>query len=571
MPTITLQQGLNGYTGTQDTHVNWMNPSTSFNQSYVSVDRKTGNNGKSQGLLQFTGLDLPDGALVTSAVLTLNTLDPGAGATLYQMTRAWSEASTYDSLGSGVQVGVETDPDPEAVTGFVSNTGLINIDVKDSLQSWADGAPNYGWYLKPSSGSNDGWDFSSSEGTVKPKLTVTYTLDGTIPPSFNPEPEPEPVPPNLNPEPEPEPVPPNLNPEPEPQPPPPAPLPPDPDPTSPFSGTVLPKVETASMRLGSGFADGDVADDPTIWFDQLTPSRSVVIGVGKDTSAGGLYVFDLAGNIINTAGTNQPLNNVDLRYDFKLGASSIVLVGATNRATDSIDFWRFNPTSRDLEPIGSVATGFSDVYGFTMSEVNGVYSAYVSNPTNGDVRQFKLDGSSGTIQATVTRTLDVGTSTIEGMVVDDQTGHLYVAQETGSIWKYGPTGTTREQVDSVSSAQLSADIEGLAIYYATGGEGYLLASSQGSSSFAAYDRGPGNDYLGSFKVGATSTIDAVTGTDGMDVTNLPLGSAFPNGAVVVHDHTNTGGTSSNFKLVDWAQVANLGGLTIDRTVHDWMV
>jgi len=111
----------------------------------------------------------------------------------------------------------------------------------------------------------------------------------------------------------------------------------------------------------------------------------------------------------------------------------------------------------------------------------------------------------------------------------------------------------------------------MTIYYASGGQGYLIASSQGSDQFAVYDRqftaGTANAHVVDFTIGAGAGIDAVADTDGIDVTSADLGGLFDDGVFLAHDGTNTGGAISNIKLVDWADVADEGGasLTIDTT------
>jgi hypothetical protein len=49
-------------------------------------------------------------------------------------------------------------------------------------------------------------------------------------------------------------------------------------------------------------------------------------------------------------------------------------------------------------------------------------------------------------------------------------------------------------------------------------------------------------------------IDGVTNTDGIDVTNVSLGSAFPFGMFVVQDGTNPG-ANQNFKFIPWERIA----------------
>ncbi|MFD0462847.1 phytase [Microvirga aerilata] len=203
----------------------------------------------------------------------------------------------------------------------------------------------------------------------------------------------------------------------------------------PFLGSVSPTGETATMLGTSDY--GDVADDPAIWVDKTDPARSLVIGTNKDPSRGGLYIFDLQGKILDSTTAGQEYNNVDLRYDFRLGGQLVDLVGATNRETNSIDFFAVDPTSRELNPVGSVPTGLSNIYGFTMGHTaDGKYYGFVSTK-DGTVRQFELEDSSSRVGGNAVRTFDVGSGWVEGMVADDQTGALYLAEENVGIWKYG--------------------------------------------------------------------------------------------------------------------------------------
>lgn len=131
------------------------------------------------------------------------------------------------------------------------------------------------------------------------------------------------------------------------------------------------------------------------------------------------------------------------------------------------------------------------------------------------------------------REFDVGTQP-EGCVADDVLGHLYVGEEDVAIWKYGAepgAGSARTQLDHTGQGgNLVADVEGLAIYHAGPDRGYLLSSSQGNSTVVIYTREGANTLVGKFAVVENGTVDAVTGTDGLDVTNFALGPAFPAGA-----------------------------------------
>ena len=137
------------------------------------------------------------------------------------------------------------------------------------------------------------------------------------------------------------------------------------------------------------------------------------------------------------------------------------------------------------------------------------------------------DGGSGKVTGTKVRQFDVGTW-VEGCVADDALGKFYIAEETVAIWKYVAElgdGEARVRVDkTVKGGHLTADIEGLAIYSAADGRGYLLASSQGSNTFVIYERGGTNAYAGTFLI-----ADGVNDTDGIEVRSASFGPAFPKG------------------------------------------
>jgi 3-phytase len=141
-------------------------------------------------------------------------------------------------------------------------------------------------------------------------------------------------------------------------------------------------------------------------------------------------------------------------------------------------------------------------------------------------------------------------SQVEGCVVDDILGYFYLSEEAVGIWKFNAEPNGGEEghlIDTVANGLLTPDIEGLTIYYANKTEGYLLVSNQGSSNFIVYDRA-GNSAL---------RIDKVEDTDGIDVVNLSLNSAFPHGLFVTQDGDNTDPEENqNFKLVPWEQIAD---------------
>jgi 3-phytase len=249
---------------------------------------------------------------------------------------------------------------------------------------------------------------------------------------------------------------------------------------------VSPIVETSPVH-----SSGDAADDLCIWIHPTNTGLSTIIGTDKQS---GLMVYDLNGNEIQYL-TDGQMNNVDIRYNFPLGSESVAIVAASDRLNNSIAFYKVNPSSRELENIyaGTLFSGLT-VYGLCLyhSPISDKYYCFV-NSNQGEVEQWEIyDNGSGLVTGILVRSFDVGDQ-VEGCVTDDALANLYIGEEDVGIWKYGAEpgdGATRRLVDSTSpEGNLTADVEGLTIYYVDISIKYLIASSQGSNNFVIYDLG----------------------------------------------------------------------------------
>jgi len=320
--------------------------------------------------------------------------------------------------------------------------------------------------------------------------------------------------------------------------------------------TVEASVETDPMDTF-----GDSADDPAIWVHPTDPAKSLVIGTNKKA---GLVVFNLDGKEVQFVQAGR-VNNVDVRYGFDLNGRQVDIVAASNRSFNSISVYTVDPDSLRIKDIAArtIRTGLDEVYGFCLyqSSVNGKTYAFI-NSKDGDLEQWELFASSESkIDARKVRAMKVGRQT-EGCVADDELGYLYVGEETYGIWKYyadPERGNTRKLIADTTSPYMIPDIEGLAIYYAANGGGYLLASVQGDNAYAVFERGGKNSFLGCFRIVDGEYADATEETDGIDVINMALNENFPNGFFIAQDgynKTNGADTTQNFKMVPWERVAN---------------
>jgi 3-phytase len=301
--------------------------------------------------------------------------------------------------------------------------------------------------------------------------------------------------------------------------------------------------------------DGDAADDPAIWAHPRDPGRSVILGTDKK---GGLALYDLAGTQLQYLPAGE-FDNVDLRTGFRLGGRLVTIVTAGDRRDNSIAIYRLDEASRRLVEVAAreLHPGV-DTYGSCMyhSRRTGRLYYLVTSKT-GDVEQWELYERAAGVDGRRVRRFRLGSQT-EGCVADDELGSLFLSEERQGIWRYDAEPDARGPgtlVDRTHGAgHLSADVEGLTIAHGAPGSGFLIASSQGDSSFRVYRREAPNDYLGAFRIRPGGEVDGVEHTDGIDVTTTGLGAGFADGVFVAQDGRNQGG-NQNFKLVPWSRIA----------------
>jgi 3-phytase len=180
-----------------------------------------------------------------------------------------------------------------------------------------------------------------------------------------------------------------------------------------------------------------------------------------------------------------------------------------------------------------------------------------SGPRLGYLGQYRLeDDGTGRVKAIFVRYFGSfsGSGEIEAVVVDDEAGYIYYADEGDGIHKYHA-----DPDDSASATELAhfgrtgfrGDREGLAIYRGRDGTGYIVCTDQiaGNSESHVYRREgePGQPHnhhrlLWIFRGGADTT-------DGLEITSRSLGPQFPDGLIVA---MNSKGR--NFLLYRWGDV-----------------
>ncbi|HEY0464079.1 MAG TPA: phytase, partial [Polyangiaceae bacterium] len=253
------------------------------------------------------------------------------------------------------------------------------------------------------------------------------------------------------------------------------------------------------------------------------------------------------------------LNNVDLRDGFQLAGSGVPLVTAGNRTDNSIGIFALDPATRQLRDVAARKITTITTYGSCMykSPVSGKYYYFV-DAKDGNIQQWELFATAaGTVDATKVRDLHQLASQPEACAVDDEAKALFVGEEATGVWRFDaePNVTSGSGFDGVLIAStapgghLVRDVEGVAIAKTSATGGYIFVSNQGVSTYSVFSREAPYSYVKTFRVErGAACVDAVTGSDGIEVSTANLGPAFPHGVFVTQDDSNDG-LNQNFKLV----------------------
>jgi len=197
VPTIvTLQRGLNGYTGVQDTYLHSWYPDTNYNTRSTMSIRPA----QISSLIRFELQNyVPANATIQKAMLYLYAASSGGNlmtSDIYKVLRPWNAAqATWRLAGSGTPWavagcdGVGTDRASTLVDRERMHTanGWYTYNVSDLVREWiADPGSNYGVVVKSYYHTATQFDMATSEHLTqfyRPKLVIYYVIDNAATPT----------------------------------------------------------------------------------------------------------------------------------------------------------------------------------------------------------------------------------------------------------------------------------------------------------------------------------------------------------------------------------------------------
>jgi 3-phytase len=295
-----------------------------------------------------------------------------------------------------------------------------------------------------------------------------------------------------------------------------------------------------------------------LWLHPTVPGRSLILATDKIEGTGGLYVFGLDGALLQSIAPLDRPNNVDVEYGLMApgGATDIAVV--TERMQHRLRVFAIPPDGpplKDLAPMGlPVLEGqqgaFAEPMGIAMYRRpgDGAVFAIVAPKLGGPSEylwQYRLAFVEGALRATLVRRFGAFSERgpvpgepgeIEAVVVDDERGYVYYADERYGIHKWHADPDHPDAARELAVFGLDGydgDREGLALYRQDDGTGYLVSSDQvpGGSRLLVYPREglPGRPHAHPRLRTIPTPADE---TDGLDVTSRAL-PGFPDGILVM--------------------------------------
>ncbi|MCG8605121.1 phytase [bacterium] len=327
-----------------------------------------------------------------------------------------------------------------------------------------------------------------------------------------------------------------------------------------FTATaVLPSTEVLISPAVSTTTTPSDTDDPAIWIHPDDPSRSVIVGTDKQA---GIFVWNLAGQLVQQISQGTSVNNVDVRSNVQFGSETVDLVVANLRDAGKLAMFKINRSYADSDVLIQVSDKNSlnnsiqeDSYGLGLyhRKSDGALFVFERPKSSGVVRQYQITGEAVNdgLRVTSVRDLNYAGSTAEGFVADDELGYVYIPEEEKGIYKYfaDPLASADTVGFFAADDGIAGDREGTAIYACSDSTGYLVLSSQGNSTIKLYERQGNNRFIGTL-VALNDSRETGLGTDGLDATSASVLPDYPHGFLVVHDQSG-----HRFHIYDWKAAA----------------
>ncbi|MFQ5606108.1 MAG: phytase [bacterium] len=315
---------------------------------------------------------------------------------------------------------------------------------------------------------------------------------------------------------------------------------------------VSPKLSTNAVNYN--------ADDPAIWIHPTDPTKSLLLGTDIGTYPnGGIFVWNMDGSLRQRIIVSHP-KHIDVRYGMQLSTGVVDVAVVTLRDHWQIRVFKIDPESQILLDI-TTPDGiniFKQPFGLGLFKrpSDGAIFAFVSSrhpESKTGILQLRLeDDGNGFVKGTLQRVFGENQSFVEGIVVDDELGYLYLAEEDFGIHKYYADAANGDERLAFFARDdgIVGNRSGLAIYKCSDKTGFLLVANPGTQSIKVYRRE--GDERNPHSHNLLTTIKSVGGEfgAGIDITNLATTDILNKGFLIWQNKT-----SNKFGLYAWPDIA----------------
>lgn len=303
---------------------------------------------------------------------------------------------------------------------------------------------------------------------------------------------------------------------------------------------------------------GGVLRDVALWVSPGAPASSLFLTAYNSPNAG-LVTFGVGGEQLDAELTDGPMSAVAVRDGFPLSGVPQTLAVAASINLNGLVAYTVDPDRSDR--VVSIGAGLSSfVTGAQFSAVAlfqdqalGRFYVFAGTST-GVLQQYELAGDTGSVTATLVRTLTTA-GPIVGLAVDEASDSLFVTQQGQGLWRYAAAAdaaVTGQQLDTQGTGGLSSSVGRVSLYRARNGEGYILVADTGANAFAIYER-RARTYVGAFRLAdADGGAVRANAPVALGVTASSLGTSYPDGLFVGSDAFSS---PQRFLVAGWPAVA----------------
>jgi 3-phytase len=315
------------------------------------------------------------------------------------------------------------------------------------------------------------------------------------------------------------------------------------------AGESPPAAVAAAAETAPTAEDG--ANGVAIWVHPDDGAGSLILGAG---GTGGLEVYGLDGALKQRI-ADLEASLVTVRYGFKLGGTPQPLVLVYDPVHSALVGYTVGSDGRLARIAGAPIASDDELTGlcsFTSAISGRMYALGMTD--SGEMLQWELYAEGGRLEGRLIRSVPLGKG-VEYCAVDEASATMYYGDEALGVMSLPvepETDAARGIVDlAAPRGGIAEEVKGVALAQGADGKAVLLVSDVSAERLSAYD--PDGKLLGRIQVGAGQGVDAVGESEGLALATVPMGSAYPEGILVIADQDNDG-EHSNFKLVGWREV-----------------